>query len=189
MYQHPDTPAAYSPAYADPAPVVYRPEAIGHEHQAVVLPAPAADPRRALVRLESGEWVLATVPAAPPVLVAAAPTAPARRPLSGLERGAITIVGSVCALTLSVGGALAMAGPAALAAAASLAVGAATLLGTTAAAWLALRFTGALSRPTAPGTASSSAPATTTYTTNVTNHVTANGMFGRASQTNTYRQG
>ncbi|WP_331756699.1 hypothetical protein [Streptomyces sp. NBC_01568] len=191
MHQHPVHQPAPAPAYADPhrtAPLVYRPQPFGDEHQALVLPAPAAAERRALVQLETGQWVTALVPAAPPVIVPAAPeAAPARRPLSGLERGAITIVGSVCALTLSVGGALAMAGPAALAAAAQLAFGAAAFLGTTAAAWAVLRFTGALSRPTAGPTSSSNAPATS-YVTTVNNTVTATGMFGRASQTTTFHQ-
>ncbi|MCX4784637.1 hypothetical protein [Streptomyces sp. NBC_01264] len=177
MHQHPHT---------APAPVVYQPQPFGNEHQALVLPTPSTDPRRALVQLDTGQWVLATVPAAPPVLVPAAPVATARRPLSGLERGAIITVSSLCALTLSAGGALAMAGPY-LAAAASLAFGAAALLGTAAAAWAVLRFTGALSRPGA-GTASS-APTAPTYTTHVTNNVSSTGWFGRATQNTTFHQG
>ncbi|GHA83136.1 hypothetical protein [Streptomyces chryseus] len=192
MHQRPAHHTAPAPTYADPAasaPLVYQPQPYGAEHQALVLPAPAADPRRALVRLESGEWVTALVPAAPPVLVPAAPVAAAaRRPLSGLERGAIIVVTSICALSLSIGGALSMAGPASLAAAADLAVGAAVLLGTAVAGFLGLRFAGALSRPTS-GTASSSAPAAPTYTTNVTNNVSSTGWFSRATQTTTFHQG
>lgn len=173
------------PPYA-PAPVVYQPQPIGNEHQALAVPAPTADPRRALVQLDSGHWVLAHVPAAPPVIVPAAPEATARRPLSGLERGAITVVGSVCALTLSAGGALAMAGPY-LASLASLAFGAAALLGTAAAGWAVLRFTGALSR--ASGPAARQTTAATSYVTHVTNNVTAPGLFGRATQTTNIHQG
>ncbi|MFD8147362.1 hypothetical protein [Streptomyces sp. NPDC059708] len=178
MHQHPPT-----------APAVYQPQPLNTEHQALILPAPAPDTRRALVQLDTGQWVLATVPAAPPVLIPTAPqTSPPRRPLTAIERRAVVLVGSVCALTLSTGGALAMAGPAALAAAASLAAGAAVLLGTAAAAWAVLRFTGALSRPTTD-TAAPSAPTAPSYVTHVTNNVTATGLFGRPSQTTNIHQG
>ncbi|MDA5284626.1 hypothetical protein [Streptomyces sp. Isolate_45] len=177
MHQHPHT----TPA---PTPVLYQPQPLGTEHQALVLPT--TDPRRALVQLDTGHWVLANVPAAPPVIVPAAPEATPRRPLSGLERGAITVVGSICALTLSAGGALAMAGPY-LAHLASLAFGAAALLGTAAAGWAALRLTGALSRVTAP--AARQTTAATSYVTHVTNTVSSKGMFSRAQQTTHIHQG
>ncbi|GAA3244963.1 hypothetical protein ACFV6G_35865 [Streptomyces lavendulae] len=176
--QHPP----YAPAPA--APVIYQPQALA-EHPVVF--APAADPRRALVQLDTGQWVTAMVPAAPPVVVAAAPEAAPRRPLSALERGAIITVSSVCALTLSAGGALMMAGPY-LASLASVVFGAAVLLGMATAGWAVLRFTGALSRTSAPA-ATAGRPTGASYVTHVTNNVTAPGLFGRATQTTNIHQG
>ncbi|MFD8415506.1 hypothetical protein ACFV2Q_27715 [Streptomyces sp. NPDC059650] len=160
-----------------PTPLVYRPQPLVDEHQALVLPAPAmptTDPRRALVQLDDGRWVTAYVPAPPPVLVPAAPEAAApRRPLTTLERGAITVVGSLCALSLSIGGALAMAGPAALAAAADLAFGAAALLGTTVAALFGVRAL----RPTSASTGTTPATAAPVEVT-ITGHGGTGGRFG-----------
>ncbi|MGA4803575.1 hypothetical protein [Streptomyces lavendulocolor] len=141
-------PTAYS---AVEAPTVYQPQPL---HPAAPYGQPAfpvvsaADPRRALVQVEgTGEWVIAHVPAAPPVIVPAAPDAVPRRPLSTLERGAIVVVSSVCALTLSTGGALAMAGPY-LADVATLMFSTAAVLGTGALAWAVCRIAGGLSRAT-----------------------------------------
>lgn len=111
------------------------------------------------------------MPAAPPVLIPAAPGS-ARRGLTPVERTAVTIVGSICALTLSAGVAMHLAGPY-LADVARLAYGAAALLGTAAVGWIALRLTGALGRTTGTAAAASStAPAP------VTVHVTGTGGQG-----------
>ncbi|MFJ3635884.1 hypothetical protein [Streptomyces sp. NPDC090112] len=181
MHQHLAPHAESAPYAAVPAsaPLVHQPRPYDvAEHQAVLLPAAPADPRRALVQLETGEWVAAYVPAAPPVIIPASPeTAPARRGLTPFERSAVTVVGSLCALTLTGAGALAMVGAATLAAAANLALGAAAFLGTTAAAWLTLRFTGALSRPgTQAGGEPAAAPAPVTV--NVTGHGGTGGRWG-----------
>ncbi|MGP3685245.1 hypothetical protein ACTVZO_11120 [Streptomyces sp. IBSNAI002] len=176
----------YPARHAEPAPAytVQVPAAAPLVHQTrlyaaeptVLFPAPAAE-RRALVQLDDGSWVAAYVPAAPPVIVPAAPEgAPARRGLTPFERTAITLVGSICALTLCTGGALAMAGPAALAAAAELAIGAAALLGTAALGWVVLRFTGALSR--ASGEQAAAAPAPAPVTVNVTGTGGQGGRWG-----------
>ncbi|MEF9908629.1 hypothetical protein ACQSMD_33385 [Streptomyces flavovirens] len=162
------------------APAVYQPQHLvppAYVHQLHdAFPVPAADPRRALVQIEeTGAWVLARVPAAPPVLVPAAPDAAPRRPLSALERGAIVVVSSICALTLSVGGALAMAGPY-LAGIASLLLGAAAVIGTTAAAWAGLRIFGGLSGST--GTRASTAPAPSPVEVTITGHGGQGGRWG-----------
>ncbi|MFG2623205.1 hypothetical protein ACGFXC_36925 [Streptomyces sp. NPDC048507] len=176
MHQHPARHAEPAPAYVVPAsaPLVHQPRPYDVAGQPVLLPAPAAE-RRALVQLEDGSWVAAYVPAAPPVVIPAAPEAAPRRPLSALERGAITVVGSVCALTLTGAGALAMVGAATLAAAANLALGAAALLGTSAAAWAVLRLTGAL-RPASAPSSPTSAPAAP-VTVNVTGHGGTGGRW------------
>ncbi|MFJ6481155.1 hypothetical protein ACIQK6_13675 [Streptomyces sp. NPDC091682] len=182
MHQHPARHAEPAPAYTvqapAAAPLVHQPRPCAAE---VLLPAPAAE-RRALVQLDDGSWVAAYVPAAPPVIVPAAPeAAPARRGLTPFERTAVTLVGSICALTLCTGGALAMAGPAALAAAAELAIGAAALLGTAAVGWVVLRFTGALSR--ASGEQAAAAPAPAPVTVNVTGTGGQGGRWGSRSGT------
>lgn len=168
---HPDTAVT-----AVPAPVLYQPGTLQQlPPQDVVLAEQIADPRRALVQLDNGQWVVARVPPAPPVIVPAAPEAAARRPLTALERGAIVVVGSACALTLSTGAALAMAGPY-LADLASVAFGTAAVLGTGIAGWFALRVTRALTRAT--GTAAAPAvpePATPVV---ITGHGGQGGRFG-----------
>ncbi|PWS48206.1 hypothetical protein DLE01_28150 [Streptomyces sp. FT05W] len=163
-----------------PAPAVYQPQHLvppAYAHQLhPAFPAPAADPRRALVQIEdTGEWVLARVPAAQPILVPAAPDAAPRRPLSALERGAIVVVSSVCALTLSVGGALAMAGPY-LADVASLLLGTAAVIGATAAAWAGLRIFGGLSGVTRDQ--ATTAPAFSPVEVNITGHGGQGGRWG-----------
>ncbi|MEV7442015.1 hypothetical protein AB0O22_12785 [Streptomyces sp. NPDC091204] len=167
-------PAAW---HAEPAaPLVHQPRPYDAAQHGVLLPAPAAE-RRALVQLDDGSWVAAYVPAAPPVLVPAAPeAAAARRGLTPFERTAVTLVGSVCSLVLCTGGALAMAGPAALAAAAELVIGAAAFLGTAAVGWVVLRFTGALSRTSGEQGAAAAAPAPVTV--NVTGTGGQGGRWG-----------
>ncbi|MEV7512684.1 hypothetical protein AB0O57_32470 [Streptomyces sp. NPDC091201] len=175
MHQHPARHAA--PAHPAPAlaPIVHQPRPYDVAEHTVLLPAPATE-RRALVQLDTGQWVTAYVPAAPPVIVPAAPEAAPGRGLTPFERAAVTVVGSICALTLCTGGALAMAGPAALAAAAELAIGAAALLGTAAVGWVVLRFTGALSR--ASGQQPAAAPAPAPVTVNVTGTGGKGGRWG-----------
>ncbi|WP_432034445.1 hypothetical protein [Streptomyces antibioticus] len=167
----------YEPTTTDAAPAVYQPQPLHAApvvHQAHPL-VPAADPRRALVQLDTGQWVTAYVPPAPPLVVPAAPDATPRRPLSALERGAIVIVSSVCALTLSAGGALAMAGPY-LAAAADFAFGTAAVLGTAVAAFLGLRLVGRSRSAETAGSAPAAAPAPVTV--NVTGTGGQGGRWG-----------
>ncbi|MFE9783657.1 hypothetical protein ACFYPA_36630 [Streptomyces sp. NPDC005775] len=161
------TPAVYQPQHLVPA--------YGHQLQHA-FPVPAADPRRALVQIEgTGEWVLARVPAAPPVLVPVAPDAAPRRPLSALERGAIVVVSSICALTLSVGGALAMAGPY-LADIASLLLGTAAVIGTAALGWAGLRVFGG---PAGAARGQDNAtPAAPPVEVNITGHGGQGGRWG-----------
>ncbi|WP_329326686.1 hypothetical protein [Streptomyces sp. NBC_01689] len=158
------------------APTVYQPQHLApaaYVHPA--FPVPAADPRRALVQIEdTGEWVLARVPAAPPVLVPAAPDAAPRRPLSALERGAIIVVSSICAVTLSVGGALAMAGPY-LADIASLLLGTAAVIGAATLGWAGLRIFGGTSSAHGQGTA---APSASPMEVNITGHGGQGGRWG-----------
>ncbi|PBC72388.1 hypothetical protein BX261_7262 [Streptomyces sp. 2321.6] len=158
------------------APALYQPHALQQLPPHDVVLDEAADPRRALVQLEDGRWVVARVPPAPPVIVPAAPEAAApRRPLSALERGAIIVVGGVCALTLSTGAALAMAGPY-LADLASLAFGTAAVLGTGIAGWFALRIAGALTRATGTAAAATAPePATPVV---ITGNGGQGGRFG-----------
>lgn len=129
-----------------------------------------------LVQLDTGQWVLAKVPPAAPVIVHAAPTATERRGLSRSERRALIVVGSLCALTLSVGAATAMAGPY-LADAAHLAIAGAILVGSGTAAWLALRLFAPSTGRAATG---QDAP-----TVHITNNVTVNndGFLTRGNAT------
>ncbi|MER5555965.1 hypothetical protein ABT001_30575 [Streptomyces sp. NPDC002793] len=162
------------------SPTVYQPQHLAppaYAHQLhPAFPAPAADPCRALVQIEeTGAWVLARVPAAPPVLVPAAPDAAPRRPLSALERGAIVVVSSICALTLSVGGALAMAGPY-LADVATLLLGTAAVIGAAAATWAGLRIFGGLSGATRDQ--ATTAPAPSPVEVNITGHGGPGGRWG-----------
>lgn len=55
------------------APALYQPHALQQLPPHDVVLDEAADPRRALVQLEDGRWVVARVPPAPPVIVPAAP--------------------------------------------------------------------------------------------------------------------
>jgi hypothetical protein len=136
-----------------------------------------------LVQLDTGQWVLAKVPPAPPVIIAAAPTATERRGLSRTERAAVTIVSSFCAVVLSVGGAIAMAGPY-LAVAAQAAIGAAIFLGAGTVAWLALRLLGPLGKVSG----SDAAPAAPV---NVVNNITVHnaGFLARGNATGVGRIG
>ncbi|MGW2582582.1 hypothetical protein ACWCYZ_14825 [Streptomyces virginiae] len=171
MHQHPARHADPAPAYVVPAPaapLVHQPRPYVDEHQAVLLP-PAVDPRRALVQLDDGSWVAAYVPAAPPVLVPSAPEA-GRRGLTSIERAAVTVVGSLCALTLSAGVALNLAGPYLAPAAADLAIGAAVLLGSAVAGFLGLRLLSPASSAAASGQTGAPAPVTVNVTVNVTGH-------------------
>lgn len=148
-----------------------------------VMPAAVPFGQQQLVQLDTGQWVLAKVPAAPPVIVAAAPTAVERRGLSRTERAAVTLVSSFCAVVLSVGGAIAMAGPY-LAVAAQAAIGAAIFLGAGTAAWLALRLLGPLGK-TGGSDAAPAAPV------NVVNNITVRneGFLTRGNATGVGRIG
>ncbi|MEU9983579.1 hypothetical protein [Streptomyces sp. NPDC050856] len=128
-----------------------------------------------MVQVEGGQWVIAHVPAALPVIVPAAPKAAPRRPLSALERGAIVVVSSVCSLTLSVGGPLTMAGPY-LADVATLMFSTAAVLGAGAQAWVGCRIIGGLS----PATHHEASPAAATAPVEVTitGHGGQGGRFG-----------
>ncbi|MFD9517665.1 hypothetical protein [Streptomyces sp. NPDC059979] len=167
--------AGPAPAYVVPAPaapLIHQPRPYVDDHQAVILPAPAAE-RRALVQLDNGSWVAAYVPAAPPVLLPAAPEAGPRRGLTVFERAAVTVVGSLCSLALAGGIAMNLAGPY-LAAAADLAIGAAVLLGTTVAGFLGLR----LLRPASSAAASAPTSAPAPVTVNVTGTGGQGGRWG-----------
>ncbi|MFD5489482.1 hypothetical protein ACFWIV_28910 [Streptomyces virginiae] len=174
MHQQPARHADPAPAHVVPAaaPLVHQPRPYMDEHQAVLL-SPAVDPRRALVQLDDGSWVAAYVPPAPPVLIPAAPEAGGRRGQTPFERAAVTVVGSLCALTLSVGVALNLAGPY-LTAAADLAIGAAMLLGTSVAGFLGLR----LLRPATTAGASAPTGAAAPVTVNVTGTGGQGGRWG-----------
>ncbi|WP_042422237.1 hypothetical protein [Streptacidiphilus anmyonensis] len=172
------------------APVVLypRPTPTPYGEPNALFPGPiAADGRaastRALVQLDDGSWVIARVPPAPPVFLPAPPQAAARQPLSRTERAAMQVVGSTCALTLSIGGALAMAGPY-LADLAELAFGIAAALGAGAGALLVLRIAGALGlrSPNATGAdVATHTPSGPVVNNNVT--VLNQGLFSRGNAT------
>ncbi|WP_328745066.1 hypothetical protein OHT57_06440 [Streptomyces sp. NBC_00285] len=133
-----------------------------------------------LVQLDTGQWTLAYVSPAPPVIVAAAPTRTERRGLSRNERRAIGVTGSLSVLMLSAGGAIAMASPY-LASVAHLAFATATLIGTGAAGWLALRVAGL----TFAGSSGGGRRGEPTAPIKVTNNVTVNngGFLARGNAT------
>jgi len=148
-------------------------------HQAVPAVVPFA--QQQLVQVD-GRWLLANVPPAPPVIITAPTTG--RRGLSRNERAALIIVGSVCAVTLSVGAAIAMAGPY-LAEVAHAAIGAAIFVGASTAAWFALRLVGPLNKASRSAAGEQHAPI------HVTNHVTVHneGFLTRGNATGVGRIG